>query len=293
MGRQTWIGATVVVASLMSTAQTHAQPAVGPGGHSYEAILADGIAWDPADIAASAMNLDTVCGDVLGHLATVTSATEDGFVHGLWAIANPNPAGIFADSEAWIGGFQPAGSPEPLGGWTWINGEGLLGPPGYENWLPGEPNDVGGGEGHLAIALRGLVGWNDEGHLGGIAGYIVEYDCNLVDIDIKPGSDPNCLNVNGHGVIPVAINGSENFDATTVDFDTLEFGGLSVNVVGKDRLQCSIQDWNADGFDDVVCQFEDDATAWDPEDGQACLSGDTFDGEAIGGCDSICLRPPE
>jgi hypothetical protein len=29
-----------------------------------------------------------------------------------------------------------------------------------------------------------------------------------VGIDIKPGSDPNCFNINGHGVIPVAILGS-------------------------------------------------------------------------------------
>ena len=38
-----------------------------------------------------------------------------------------------------------------------------------------------------------------------------------VDIDIKPGSDPNCFNVNGNGVIPVAILGSANFDVTRVD----------------------------------------------------------------------------
>ena len=32
-----------------------------------------------------------------------------------------------------------------------------------------------------------------------------------VEIDIKPGSDPNCFNNNGHGVIPVAILSSNNF----------------------------------------------------------------------------------
>ena len=40
-------------------------------------------------------------------------------------------------------------------------------------------------------------------------------------IDIKPGSDPNCININGHGVIPVAILGSEDFDVSLVDPDTL------------------------------------------------------------------------
>ena len=33
-----------------------------------------------------------------------------------------------------------------------------------------------------------------------------------VAIDIKPGSDPNCFNNNGNGVIPVAILGSASFD---------------------------------------------------------------------------------
>ena len=35
-----------------------------------------------------------------------------------------------------------------------------------------------------------------------------------VAIDIKPGSDPNCFNNDGHGVIPVAILSSTDFDAT-------------------------------------------------------------------------------
>ena len=38
-----------------------------------------------------------------------------------------------------------------------------------------------------------------------------------VTIDIKPGSDPNSINLGSAGVIPVAILSSEAFDATTVD----------------------------------------------------------------------------
>ena len=38
-----------------------------------------------------------------------------------------------------------------------------------------------------------------------------------VRIDIKPGSDPNCFNNNGHGVIPVAILTTDTFDAASVD----------------------------------------------------------------------------
>ncbi len=48
-----------------------------------------------------------------------------------------------------------------------------------------------------------------------------------VDIDIKPGSDPNSINLKSKGVIPVAILGSAIFDVTYVDVTTLVFAGAS------------------------------------------------------------------
>ena len=36
-----------------------------------------------------------------------------------------------------------------------------------------------------------------------------------VDIDIKPGSDPNCFTSDGHGSIPIAILSSVDFDASS------------------------------------------------------------------------------
>ena len=47
-----------------------------------------------------------------------------------------------------------------------------------------------------------------------------------VEIDIKPGSDPNSINLRSKGVIPVAILTTEDFDATTVDPLSVEFGQL-------------------------------------------------------------------
>ena len=81
-----------------------------------------------------------------------------------------------------------------------------------------------------------------------------------VRIDIKPGSDPNCFNVNSQGVIPVAIFGSNHFDVKKIDQRTLKFGGLEVRMRGKRGPQCSIKDVDGDGKYDLVCEFEDDAT---------------------------------
>jgi hypothetical protein len=110
-----------------------------------------------------------------------------------------------------------------------------------------------------------------------------------VNIDIKPGSDPNCFNINGHGVVPVAILGSAVFDVNNVDVDTLSFAELEVRIRGNKGPLCSYEDVNGDGFLDMVCHFEDNADNWAPGDGVAELSGELLDGTSFKGTDSICV----
>lgn len=112
-----------------------------------------------------------------------------------------------------------------------------------------------------------------------------------VNIDIKPGSDPNCFNINGHGVIPVAINGSEDFFVDDIDVESLSLGGLVVRLRGNRGPLCSIEDWNEDGYSDLVCHFEDDPDNWTPGGGSATLTGTLFDGTSFEGTDSICVVP--
>lgn len=131
----------------------------------------------------------------------------------------------------------------------------------------------------------------------GASGQILSIDLDVreavqvVDIDIKPGGEPNCFNVNGRGVIPVAILGDEELDVASVDQTTLRFGGLAVRVRGNRNPQCGVEDSNADGHADLVCQFEDDADMWEAGDGEATLTGELLDGTAIRGTDAICLVP--
>lgn len=113
-----------------------------------------------------------------------------------------------------------------------------------------------------------------------------------IDIDIKPGSDPNCFNQNGHGVIPVAILGSASFDAAAVDTTGLTFAGLEVRVRGNKGPLCGMDDVNFDGYADLVCHFEDDTANWAANgNGSATLSGQLQDGTAFEGSDAICVVP--
>jgi hypothetical protein len=153
-------------------------------GHTYKLVRTPGrISWSAAQAAAQAMG---------GHLATITSAAENAEVAALatdptlWCI---DPAGN--GQGPWIGGYQPAGSGEPNGGWSWVTGE----PFSYTAWASFEPNNLNGVEHHLQLFARGsLIGseWNDMSDFtpyGGL-GYIVEYDgggsCANVGVEDAP-----------------------------------------------------------------------------------------------------------
>ncbi len=118
-------------------------------------------------------------------------------------------------------------------------------------------------------------------------------------IDIKPGSYPNAINSDGHGVIPVAILGSEDFDVTWVDRSTLCFGGLELNVRGNGAPQCSVADVSGpegvpDGWDDLVCHFVDNPDNWVPGDGIATLTGmllPAYGGVSFEASDEITIVP--
>jgi hypothetical protein len=109
------------------------------------------------------------------------------------------------------------------------------------------------------------------------------------------------VNINGNGVIPVAVLGSADFDVTQINVDTLDFAGLDVRIRGNDTPQCAVEDVSGDfttpegapdGFPDLVCQFVDDPAHWLPDDNStATLTGALFNGTPFQGTDTICTMP--
>jgi alpha-tubulin suppressor-like RCC1 family protein len=114
-----------------------------------------------------------------------------------------------------------------------------------------------------------------------------------VEIDIKPGSDPNSINLGSAGVVPAAILSSATFDAVaTVDPDTLALAGASVKMVGKsNKLLCHGEDVNGDNLADLVCQFETAQFLIEPGESIAVLEGNTYDDVLIRGEDVIRIVP--
>ena len=113
-----------------------------------------------------------------------------------------------------------------------------------------------------------------------------------VNIDIKPGSDPNSFNNNGHGVIPVAILGSPYLDVTDIDAGSVSLEGMAIRAVGKsNKLLAHYEDVNEDGYEDLVVQIEDTDGTFIVGDTTATLTGVLSDGTTIQGQDSIRIIP--
>jgi hypothetical protein len=107
-----------------------------------------------------------------------------------------------------------------------------------------------------------------------------------VEIDIKPGSFPNAINPNNHGVVPVAILSNEDFDATTVDPTTVRFGLDETEPVHKGSCG-HIYDVDHDGDLDVVFHFKTSETGIVKGDTSAYLTAYTYTGVPISGSDSV------
>lgn len=171
----------ILALACLAPASSLAVPILDPAtGHYYDVISAPGITWDDARVQA----LSSFYLGLRGHLATITSADEHSYVNAAIAAAG--------GGERWAGGYQdPALAVDSHSGWTWVNNEGSF--PGYNSstpyasWNSGEPNDAYGPGSEQYLGLHfGAGGFNDEGNLNNIAGFVIEYDPGTI-IDVPIG----------------------------------------------------------------------------------------------------------
>jgi hypothetical protein len=105
------------------------------GGSSYRTYYADqAISWTEARNQALSLGGGY-------DLASINSQAENDLIFAY--IHNPllwNGGTAYGRGGPWIGLFQPAGSPQPAGGWQWVDGTSALSP-NYNNWSPGQPDN--------------------------------------------------------------------------------------------------------------------------------------------------------
>lgn len=113
-----------------------------------------------------------------------------------------------------------------------------------------------------------------------------------VQIDIKPGSFPNSINLGNKGNVPVGvftdIYQGVSFDATTIDRSSLEFAGGPDLGIGE-----SPQDLDADEDLDMVFHFDTQKLNLTATSIQATLTGQTTTGVYFEGSDSVQIVPPK
>ncbi|MCH8152924.1 MAG: hypothetical protein IH830_11200 [Planctomycetes bacterium] len=179
------------------------------------------------------------------------------------------------------------------------------------------PDGPGGGE--------PIIGWEVEDQLPPVPGQYIIFLSGVsypgVPLDIKPGSCPNLFNRGSHGVLPVAVVGTDSFDPMDVDLSTVVLtradgvgGNVSPNegppgphttlgdsatpFAGNERCDChelegdDITDLNIKfKTDDVVAALQLNALlAGDLV--ELVVTGNLLDGTPFSGLDCVRLVPP-
>lgn len=218
-------------------------------GHRYRAVsVPGGISWTNARQAAANMG---------GYLASPTSAAENNFI---FSLINDPKYWVFDPGRAmgpWIGLYQPLGSPEPDGGWTWVSGEVS----NFTAWGPPPNNSVGvenfvhyWGDANGGMAPY----WNDysdDGVFPGAAsdrriiGYVVE----IGDVSPPPPDQWTYWPVNGH------------YYRVVVDHNHITWSQARANALnqGADLVSVSSQSENDFVFSLVTNPLITDQSIWD------------------------------
>ena len=199
----------------------------GFNGHYYKVYSLD-VSWKEAK---------TICENLGGHLATITSSEEQAFIE------------TFSTGKPWIG----ATDEKAEGTWEWITGETW----DYTNWGSGEPNNSGD-EDYLVLFPRK---WNDlPNTFGEQFGFICEWDGNgnvSNEFDYLSSSKE----YNGHYYYCFEL--SKTWE--DAEFYCEDLGGHLLTITNEDENA-----WIADNFNAINCWLggykENDQWYWVTEE---------------------------
>jgi len=98
------------------------------------------------------------------------------------------------------------------------------------------------------------IGANDQQGSAYVFGFVSDVD--VVEIDIKPGADPNCINPKSKGKTPVALLGN-GVDVVEVILSTIEIDDDDdPGTEGVMPVKTAYEDVNGDGKNDLIMHFD-------------------------------------
>jgi hypothetical protein len=189
-------------------------------------------------------------GDSVTDIAVGTYGDDDGGTNrgAVWI--------LFLNSDGTVKSHQKISSTQ--GGFTGSLDNGDLLGVAVTSW--GDVN----GDGIVEIAVGAHQDDDGGTYRGAVWILFLEGLPALVEIDIKPRSCPNPLNVKSKGVLSVAILGSEDFDVYTIDPASIFLNGVptirssleDVATPLSDANECECSTEGPDGYLDLTLKFE-------------------------------------
>ena len=117
-----------------------------------------------------------------------------------------------------------------------------------------------------------------------VVGGEVVYTAKTVDIDIKPGSYPNPINLWSKGVVPVALLATDALDLRTLDPESVAFAGAGA-------VRWTQEDVDGDGDLDMLFFFNTKDLGLTRASTRATLTGMTNAGVVFQGTDTVKIVP--
>ena len=124
-----------------------------------------------------------------------------------------------------------------------------------------------------------------------LSGQVAAHFPSDLEIDITPGDDENSINPDSHGLIPVAVLQTDEFDPTSEDV-RYRFGAPDVVSSGggaRPAHDGHVEDVDGDGRADLVLHFPTDETGFDGDESEGRLEWErTEEGtHGLSGTDSV------